>query len=214
MDKFFYLLTLHFFHFVSFMHFCNFFHALKENKGNLEVFLGSWWCFHQSCWLRVRLRWPWNFWICPWKCLENTLNFQLKKSYAPWVWLPGSSKYPNYPIAKYSHSIVDQFWFATSSISTEPVQVTVCWRVMVLIRFGNWHPWLFGISQHISQMTCVCFNDNLAPNYMSGSIRGYPIFISTSRLGQGIDKSWIRFSPSPHKSAPPPPPPPARSFCG
>ena len=83
MDEFFYLLTPHFFHFCQFYAFLYFVHKISSMpKKNLKVFLRSW-CFDQSCWLRVRFRWPWNFWICPWKYLENTLNFQLKKSYAP-----------------------------------------------------------------------------------------------------------------------------------
>ena len=57
----------------------------NTKKKNYEVVFGSWWYFDQSCWLRVWVLWPWNFWICPWKYLENSLNFQLRKSYAPWL---------------------------------------------------------------------------------------------------------------------------------
>ena len=85
MNEFFYLLTPHFFHFCQFLcisvfYSWNFFNTKK----NHEVVFGSWWCFDQSCWLCVGVLWPWNFWICPWKYLENTLNFQLRISYAPW----------------------------------------------------------------------------------------------------------------------------------
>ena len=86
----------------------------------------------------------------------NISSTRLPGALYPATWYLGV---PELTDCKYSDSIAGHFCFSTSLISTEPIQVTGCQRVMVLIHSSR-H--CFISTKVIKQppVACSCFNNN------------------------------------------------------